>query len=284
MKQLPVRYISTGRKEPEMAGNFSIRSISSVLAGEAMVQPLHRHDFYYILAIASGTGTHEIDFVPYPVEGGSIFIMRPGQVHRLNLDSATEGYIMQFGIGFYAPREKAAAQSFSKAAAINRHKPETQRFGKLLAILENILAEYTAAEENYPDAIRAALALLFIGLARGLETQHTQDVMHRQELIEKFIAYLETNIHSHKKVSDYAGMLNVSLYQLNSATKAALGKTASDLINAQVILEAKRCLLATTRQVNQIAYRLGYDDVSYFIRFFRQQTGHTPEAFRQNFT
>lgn len=284
MEQLPVRHISTGRIEPEMAGNFSIRAISDVLAGETMVQPLHRHDFYYVLAIASGGGSHDIDFQPYPAKSGTIFIMRPGQVHKLALDAGTEGYIMQFDIGFYAPREKAAAQSFSKAAAINCHKPETGRFGKLLALLANILEEYTAAEENYTDAIKAALSLLFIRMARGPESLQMPEIAHRQEIVEKFLACLETHIHSHKKVSDYADMLNVSLYQLNAATKAALGKTASDLINAQVILEAKRCLLATTHQVNQIAYRLGYDDVSYFIRFFRQQTGHTPEIFRQNFT
>jgi AraC family transcriptional activator of pobA len=50
-----------------------------------------------------------------------------------------------------------------------------------------------------------------------------------------------------------------------------------------VILEAKRCLLATSNQVNQTAYRLGYEDVSYFIRFFKKQTGYSPEAFRNSF-
>jgi AraC family transcriptional regulator, transcriptional activator of pobA len=62
-----------------------------------------------------------------------------------------------------------------------------------------------------------------------------------------------------------------------------LGKTAADLIDDHILLESKRYLLASSNQVNQIAYRLGYDDVSYFIRFFKKHTGHTPEMFRQNF-
>ena len=75
----------------------------------------------------------------------------------------------------------------------------------------------------------------------------------------------------------------MSVYQLNNITKTTLGKTASDVINDHIILEAKRFLLATSEQVNQIAYHLGYEDPSYFIRFFKKHTGYTPEAFRSNF-
>jgi AraC-like DNA-binding protein len=81
-------------------------------------------------------------------------------------------------------------------------------------------------------------------------------------------------------VSFYADLLNLSSYQLNAITKATLGKTCSELINEFIILEAKRTLLATSNQVNQIAYHLGYEDVSYFIRFFKKHTGYSPEAFR----
>ena len=62
-----------------------------------------------------------------------------------------------------------------------------------------------------------------------------------------------------------------------------MGKTVSALINEQIILEAKRYLLATSGQVKDIADQLGYEDVSYFIRFFKKQTGYSPEAFRKNF-
>jgi YesN/AraC family two-component response regulator len=62
-----------------------------------------------------------------------------------------------------------------------------------------------------------------------------------------------------------------------------VGKTVSELINEQIILEAKRHLLATSNQIKEIADQLGYEDHSYFIRFFKQQTGLSPDAFRKNF-
>jgi len=77
--------------------------------------------------------------------------------------------------------------------------------------------------------------------------------------------------------------MNLSPYQLNEITKSSIGKTASELINEHIILEAKRYLLATPNQIKDIADHLGYEDTSYFIRFFKKHTGHSPEAFRHNF-
>jgi YesN/AraC family two-component response regulator len=75
----------------------------------------------------------------------------------------------------------------------------------------------------------------------------------------------------------------MSSYQLNLITKTSVGKTVLHLINEQIVLEAKRYLLATTNQVKEIADQLGYEDPSYFIRFFKKHTGHSPDTFRRNF-
>ncbi|MEJ0057652.1 MAG: helix-turn-helix domain-containing protein [Bacteroidota bacterium] len=74
-------------------------------------------------------------------------------------------------------------------------------------------------------------------------------------------------------MSKYAEMLNLSPYQLNSITKSTLGKTSSELIDDHILLESKRYLLATSSQVTQIAYTLGYEDVSYFIPLLQEAHG-----------
>jgi AraC-like DNA-binding protein len=104
-----------------------------------------------------------------------------------------------------------------------------------------------------------------------------------QQRLEEFLELIETHIASHKQVSEYAQMLSLSTYQLNAITKTTLGKTCSQLIDDTLILGAKRYLLATSNQITQIAYLLGYEDISYFSRFFKKHTGYSPEAFRQNF-
>ena len=77
-------------------------------------------------------------------------------------------------------------------------------------------------------------------------------------------------------------MMHLTTFKLNKITKETVGKTCSQLINEQIILEAKRHLLATTNQVNQIAFDLGFEDPSYFIRFFKKSANFSPEVFRKN--
>lgn len=283
MEKIPVRHISTFQKEPDFSESFSIRDLDDLLAGKDMIQELHRHDFFYILALKEGAGSHDIDFIPYTVGDNSVFFMRPGQVHQLVLKTGSTGYLLQFRDEFYFPRDKASNQLLRKAGISNHYQLNADGFQKLLAILTSIFREYNDKQESYEEVIKANMGVLFIELVR-LHSCIPQDNvnLYTQERLEAFLSLLETHA-TQKQVSEYAAMLNLSVYQLNAITKAALGKTCSELINEHIILEAKRYLLATSNQINQIAYHLGYEDVSYFIRFFKKQTGHSPEAFRHNF-
>ena len=284
MKNIPVRHIKGTPKETNVSEGFSIRDVRGLLAGKDMVQELHRHDFFYILALNKGSGHHEIDFTPYKVCDHSVFFLRPGQVHQHTLRAGSTGYLMAFRMDFYHPHDKVSNQPLRKASATNLHQLDANRFNKLFPLLTYIFQEYTDKQQGYGEVIKANLGIFFIELVRqNGKAPSNNGNTYAQERLEDFLELLETHIANHKQVAQYGEMLNLSPYQLNAITKATLGKTCSDLINEHIILESKRYLLATSNQVNQIAYHLGYEDVSYFIRFFKKHTGHSPEAFRHNF-
>jgi AraC-like DNA-binding protein len=283
-KDIPVRKINTAQKEPDFQ-SFSIRKVPDLLSGKDMVQELHRHDFFYVLALEKGKGGHEIDFTPHKISDHSVFFMRPGQVHALKLKAGSEGYLVEFKTDFY-PHDKSANRTLRKAGNQHVCQLDADTFKKLLAILTYIFQEYTDKQEGYFEVIKGNLGIFFIELVR--HRQHKKNLpenihAYSQERLEEFQELLSTHISSHKQVSEYADILNLSTYQLNAITKGMLGKTCSELINEYIILEARRYLLGTSNQVNQIASTLGYEDVSYFIRFFKKQTGYTPETIRQNF-
>ncbi|AUP78327.1 AraC family transcriptional regulator [Flavivirga eckloniae] len=284
MEAIPIRHITATQKEPDLLGNFTIRNLQDLLDGKDMVHTLHRHDFYFILILKKGYGQHEIDFVNYEVSDYSVFIVRPGQVHRLELRSDSIGFMIQFNSEFYCPIEKEPNILLQKASTKNLYQLGEGNFSRLNALLMSIFNEYQNRPEAYKEVITSNLRILFIELMRlrhaNKKDSNNKD-LYVQERLEEFFQLLEVNIASKKQVSQYADMLNLSNYQLNAITKQTLGKTASELINEQIILESKRYLLATSNQVNQIAYQLGYEDVSYFIRFFKKHTGYSPEVFRQ---
>lgn len=286
MKTIPVRQIATGHKEQSHKGRFSIRDIQQVLNGKDLVHDLHRHDFFFVLILQKGKGVHEIDFTSYEVHNNSVFILRPGQVHRLELKAGSTGFLMEFDLAFYQPQKTISEQRWKKVTSKNYCKTEADHFARLHSFLSTILHEFTAKEEGYVEAIKANLDLFFIEYIRQSNDPTKIDKpenAYTQERFEELNRLLETNISQMKSVAEYADLLNLSSYQLNAITKASVGKTVSDLINGQIILEAKRYLLATANQVKDIADQLGYEDISYFIRFFKKHTGYSPEAFRKNF-
>ena len=283
MKNIPVRSIKPEQTKPPLPLSFRIRTIAEVLDGRDMNQDLHRHDFYFLLALRRGQGTHEIDFVSHPIENDTVFFMRPGQVHRLSLKAKSEGYLVEFGKDFLSQQgdnnliRKCVRDNYCKLAPADSEEVQN--------VLKTIHEEQRSQAEGFRRVIMASLSILFIKLVRAMEGHHLRSAGKRyaHNQLEEFMELLEAEFGEYKQASYYAARMSLSMFQLNSVTKSLAGKTAAQLIDDHILLEAKRYLLATTNQVSQIAYQLGYEDVSYFIRFFRKHTGSTPEAFRQNF-
>ncbi|MEO5777313.1 MAG: AraC family transcriptional regulator [Flavobacterium sp.] len=285
MKDIPIRKINASETEQHFSESFSIRSVQELLNGKDISQELHRHDFFYILALEKGAGNHEIDFTTYEVGDYSLFFMRPGQVHQHTLKAVSTGFLLEFKTDFYNPQDKASNHHLRKASGKNFYQVDADKFKKLFSLLTYVFLEYTEKQKGYQEVIKANLGVLFIELIRQRDssTIHTKSTNpYLQERLEDFFELLENNVTTEKQVSQYAEMLNLSLHQLNTITKTLLNKTGSEIINEYIILESKRYLLATSNQVNQIAYHLGYEDTSYFIRFFKKHTGYSPEAYRHN--
>jgi len=281
---IPIRDITNNKKEQNLLSNFSIRRLQEVLGGKDMVHELHRHNFYFILVLKRGFGNHEIDFKSYRNLDYSVFIIRPGQVHKLELQRDSIGFIIEFNTDFFDSKEKELNIFLQKASAKNFYLLEKANFCKINIYLNAIFDEFSLQHDVYKEMIKSHLKIFFIILIRL--RNHSIEIpdiktLYLQERLEDFLQLLEENILHKKQVTQYATLLKLSNYQLNAITKKSLGKTASNLICEQIILESKRYLLATSHQIYQIAYILGYEDVSYFIRFFKKHTGFSPEAFRQ---
>lgn len=285
MKKIPVKQLHPG-DERGSEGRFSIRALESLLRGKDLLQDLHRHDFFFILLLEKARGWHEIDFVKYPLRDKMVFLLRPGQVHRLHIQAGSRGYLAEFDLSFYHPKQNLTELRWQKAISRNHCRVDTKRFEKLRRLLLQMMEEFKTRPEGHEAAIRAGLDLFFLEYIRqsaapGVKKEAASGYV--QDRYAELMQLLEQHIRSHRTVRAYAQWMNLSPYQLNAIVKAATGKTVSALINDQVILEAKRELLATGKQVKELADELGFEDDSYFIRFFRKHTGFAPATFRRNF-
>ena len=282
MKDIPVRGMRA-RSAVQLSDHFSIRTIEGTTAGTDMVQPLHRHDHYFLLVLTQGSGIHTCDFRTHALRPHSMYVMRPRQVHSLHLKAGATGYFIQFNADFLATQEQGAQRILRRAGHMEAVHLAPERYQELLVLLHRIARECAAGREGHLHIVRAYLNAFLAELTLGVSAPAVGSgtKRHAEERLDELLELIEMHVRDTKEVRAYAERMHLSTFQLNAIAKAGTGRTCSELITDQLILEAKRYLLATSDQVNQVADRLGYDDVSYFIRFFKKHTGRTPEAFRR---
>lgn len=261
---------------------FNIEDINEKLNGRPMKEKLHRHDFFYILALDKGIGSHFIDFKSYEVKDYVLYFIKPGQVHKINLSHHSNGFMLTFYKNLGYPYGIYFQQLLSKVRNKNFYEFSKKEYERINNLLSIIFIEYRHKKEGYIDIIQANLCSLIIQLIRKNSSNNLDNLLtYKNERLNEFLELVDLNIQKIKRVSEYSKMMNLSQYQLNSVTKEMLNKTPSQIINETLILEIKRNLLATTSQISEIAFKMGFVDQSYFIRFFKKQTGYTPLLFRK---
>jgi AraC-like DNA-binding protein len=100
-------------------------------------------------------------------------------------------------------------------------------------------------------------------------------------LTKRYKLLIEQHYLDFGPVRDYAEKLCVTERQLNDALKRTLGKTAGQLVQERMALEAKRLLSNTDLSMAEIAFQLNFEDFSYFCRFFKRHAQATPSEFKK---
>lgn len=96
-----------------------------------------------------------------------------------------------------------------------------------------------------------------------------------------FLMLLESNFKEMRHIDFYSDELGISAKRLNQILKEKLDKTVMQIIHDRIILEAKRQIIHSENTIKEIAYQLSFTDRPYFSRFFKKQTGQTPEEFQR---
>jgi AraC family transcriptional activator of pobA len=209
-------------------------------------------------------------------------------VHAWQLSPETEGYVLFFSLEFYLlghPLKKLQQFPFYSTwlqKPLLLLKPEERSI--VSGLLDHMETEYESRHWKQEDIIRDYLDILFIQLTRFYQAAPASSLPAGGTLseLQQLVTLIDLHFKQHEPVSFYADQLHVTPKQLNEVCRQALSKTTTELIQERVILEARRLLLHSDLTITQIASELGYFDNSYFTRFFKKNTGQTPEQFRQS--
>jgi AraC family transcriptional activator of pobA len=279
MKDIPVNMLPKGDSE------LKVIPLGHVTPYD--FQKPHRHSYFEFFVFEKGGGKHFIDFAEHPIRDHSVHIVFPQQVHMVSREPGSTGAIiicsrnvMNLLGKFFFPQllqnnYTAPCLSFSK----KDFEPLMQTIMNLKEELQsNTILSYNLAQ-NYTSiflthCIRHRAAVL------QEETPNFNYSHHDWEVYKSFVDLLEQNFMDKAQVSFYAASLAATPKVLNNSIRRVSGKTAVELLQERSLLEAQRLLLNSKESIKEIAYKLGFQNSSYFTRFFVKLAGLTPGAFR----
>lgn len=244
-------------------------------------------NFIKIVYVRSGSRL-STDFTDIEVQKDGVVFVTAGQV--LKLSESFKGSIIYYNQDLYGVRlhdqEMACDELlFDKVQkvpfiALNGADSEV-----ISSIFDEIREEIAQNDIDLEEMVRVLLKQIIIKSTRLCQHIQGTNLYSQQDLgfCRFFIQLVENNFFKHHDVASYANILNISAKALNKRVCKHSKYTPNEIIKRRIILEAKRLLVYTHLSVKEIGYKLGYEDPSYFIRFFSKQVKTAPQTFRLHF-
>jgi AraC-like DNA-binding protein/quercetin dioxygenase-like cupin family protein len=241
----------------------------------------HKHnDYFEMVYLSKGSGTHTIDHKSYPVRPPVIFFIRKEQVHHWKLHTIPKGYVLILKRAFTDKsldhELKALLAEISGLQSLQVQDPKS--IDQLFQLL--IAANHSSSEYSFPlleGLLKALLAKVLEGAV---------PLLHKSKIpAGLFQSYRELLTHSagiRNNVAYYALLLHTTPQNLNAVCRKAVNQTAAGVLAEHLIGEAKRLLFYTDNTVAEISFMLRFNDPSHFVKYFRRYTGSTPHAFRKS--
>lgn len=250
----------------------------------------HRNDFHNIMWITRGNPTFSIDFQPVTVPENSLIFVRKDSVRSYDSEENYDRKVILFTNKF-----------FNMTSDDIRYMQNNILFSDLYAttpvqvkekdidldfIFKGIESELKKEHDAAQDDILRNYLHNFLLISERLKREQGFVEMRSCpdfEQILQFKKLIENNYKSEKSVQKYAELLNMSEKKLYNITTRLLDKTPKEIINERVVLEARRLLAYSKDSVKEIAYYLGFEEPTNFIKYFRKSSLTTPNEFRENF-
>lgn len=254
-------------------------------------QKPHRHDYFVIIWVISGSGEHLVDLERHPIEDDSLYIIRPGQVHLMKVNRPVNGFVISFTPAFLGVEDSAVIhllhdETFDQAAGSSRIHLDAATRGEVGEIVAKLEKEFVNFFLLRSEILRGYLRILLVYLTRHrIQTPAAASRTPQPrnlELTRAFLSLLEKDYRSKHFVADYATSLVVTPNHLNEVVKKTTGQPASYHIQQRIVLEAKRQAAWSGVSMKEIAGLLGFDDVAHFSKFFKKVAGMGFKDFRKH--
>lgn len=245
-------------------------------------------DTFCIMIVTDGTAKLSVNYSVEELRKNSMAFLMPNMV--MSLSNADNGFKMK-GVCFtpayfddlssYAPvynqMNAFMGDNVMPIQSLSENEMECMK-----AML-NLYKDINIGQLRYNGLLQHLSNLLLLRFAEILRSgcmSDTSKVSHSVEIYREFRKLLINNYLKEHYIQFYSSQLSVSPTYLSRIVRKISGRTENEHIAHMLITEARRLLDCTDMTVKQISYRLGFSDQAAFGKFFRNQFGTSPTAYR----
>lgn len=244
----------------------------------------HRLGFHEVLLVTQGAGRLWLRGVPHHVRPGRVFLTAPGEVRRWqarDVDGRCLFFTAAFLTEFFADgRFLTGLRGFRlgcRRPVASLTPAEARWFSGRLGEIET---EIAALRQDSDHLLRARLYELLVWIDRRVPGCDGRAPRLEGAHLDRFLDLVDRHVGRQRRVSWYARALGITAGHLNDLCRRHLSASAGQVVRGGLVAEMRRRLQYDQAPAARIALDLGFEDPSYFSRFFARETGTTPSAFR----
>lgn len=236
--------------------------------------------YHEMMWVQKGETNFMIDGDKFNVKANAFFIFPKDRIHQFLPKQLIEGQVIRFSEDLLSDFPRLLFSKFNHISEIKVVEPDNSN----LELLYELFARESQVHEEKSAVLTSLLKAIIIKLDDMKQKQFPcQKTYHYSiDTFDQFQWLLDKHIAEHKKVGFYAKKLNVTPRKLGETIKSVMNKSTNEVISERLLIECKRRLLYSNNNIAEVAYDLGFEDNSYFTKFFKKLTQQTPKEFRSN--
>ena len=239
----------------------------------------HTHDCHEIMFLQEGTGWCGINGKHYPMLRGSMFLIKPGDIHEFSTNKGIRFFNIMFDESLFTEEENVFFNTILK---------ESGKFNVSQVLTDSLsenfleLSQELSRKANGVTIAAHALFLRAMVLAVRNADRVTDEVRIKHESQTARLLFLLSKAYERKLSLDaLAKEMHISAGYAGRLVHKLTGVSFSEYVRNSRMEQAQHLLENTDKPISEIAFSLGYFDSPHFDKQFRSAIGCSPLEFRK---
>jgi len=265
---------------------IEILRIKDFFESRLRIEKPHILNFYLFIFFTEGEGEHFIDFSWKKVKRGTLVYLAQGQVNAFKFNKNLKGYIIIYTKDYLneqlvkMPKEAFVCLFTPHLYPSTFQIPEST---KTINYVDSLYQEHTNNQESFSQ--KHIIDSLYIIIFSKIEQLKGYNILYSSKSNKlsyflKFEELLQKEYQISRNANYYAKKLNITYQYLNLICKEIINQSTKQFIDSFIILNAKRKLINFEIKSTKLAYEMGFEESTNFVKYFKKHTTYTPNQFK----